>query len=61
MKAVIRHTFALGVLLTGLTGIAYPLVAAGVGHTIFPIEAIDELFEDEHEHISTKAHNNQYK
>lgn len=47
MKPVIRHAFSLCVLLTGLTGIAYPLFANGIGHLIFPLHFFNELFEGE--------------
>lgn len=53
MKAVIRHVFSLCVLTAGLTGIAYPLFANGVGHMIFPLHFFDKLFNSD---ISASRH-----
>lgn len=45
MQSVIRPAISLFILLTGLTGIAYPLLTTGLGQTLFPAQAQGSLLE----------------
>jgi len=45
MTNVIRPAVSVFILLTGLTGIAYPLLTTGLGQTLFPEQASGSLIE----------------
>lgn len=45
MLAHLRATFAIFVLLTLVTGVAYPLVVTGIGQALFPRQAAGSLIE----------------
>lgn len=45
MTNVIRPAVSVFILLTGLTGVAYPLLTTGLGQTLFPKQASGSLIE----------------
>lgn len=45
MLNVIRPALSVFILLTGLTGIAYPFLTTGIGQTLFPAQAHGSLLE----------------